>query len=456
MAKEASVSKIFVLDTNILLSTSGDALTGFDDNDVVITTTTLEELDNLKDSKRGDVGYDARESARKIYALSDDGRYDLHDGVKLPGGGIFKLEPNGQDASLLPAGMSLDKADNRILSSAKTIAKENPDRQVILVTNDILMLLKAISAGVKAQTYRNAELSSDEIYTGFVEMWMNDADINSLYQTRRISIATVSAEESELYENEYVILKGYEGASALGIYTNGYIELLPNELQAYGVTPKNAKQSFAIHALLSDTPMVILQGIAGSGKTLLAIAAGMHGVFKDDKYDSMLYTRNNVLFDEDIGFLPGDEQQKMSALCRPLMDNLKLLLAINGSEPTMIKQQIDDYIYSGLISIESMAYMRGRSIYKSFVVIDEAQNATPRQIRGLCTRPSELTKIVLTGDPTQVDNPYLSARSNGLSFASARMKGAKNCSQVAFFDSNECIRCDLVKEAAERLVVDKS
>lgn len=454
MPKKKSTPKIFVLDTNILLSTSGEAITGFDDNDVVITTTTLEELDSLKDSKRGDIGYDARESARKIYALSGEGQYDLHDGVKLPGGGTFSVEPNGQDPGLLPAGMSLDKADNRILSSAKSIALENPDRQVILVTNDILMLLKSISAGIKAQTYKNAELSSDEVYTGYTELWMDDAEISALYRSKRMRMS--SMEEPELYENEYVIIKGYEGASALGVFKNGDIELLPDKLQAYGITPKNAKQTFAIHALTSDVPMVILQGIAGSGKTLLAIAAGMQGVFTEDRYDSMLYTRNNVLFDEDIGFLPGDETQKMSALVRPLMDNLKLLLAINGVEPTMIKSQIEDYIYSGLINIESMAYMRGRSIYKSFVIIDEAQNATPRQIRGICTRPSENTTIVLLGDPTQVDNPYLSYRNNGLSFASTKMRGAKNCAQVAFLDSNECIRCDLVREAAERLVIDKS
>ena len=458
--------KIFVLDTNILISSAGEAIFGFDDNDVIITTTTLEELDSLKNSSRGDVGYNAREAARAIYSVTNDGTRDLSLGVKLDNGGTLKVEPNGQDATLLPAGMSLDKADNRILSSTKYIARANESRQTILVTNDLLMKIKAISSGIQAQGYHNSELSTDEVYMGYEELWVNDGFMHELYSKKILPEGTLiktaseadnDAVDNSFVENEYLILKSYEGSSALAFYRNGFIELIEEDVSAYGITPKNARQRFALHALMSDIPLVILSGVAGSGKTLLATAAGMDGVFredgKDSTYNALLYTRNNVLFDEDIGYLPGDENAKMSALARPFMDNLERLLRMGGTEPMMIKEQINDFINAGLIKIESMAFMRGRSIYNNFIVIDEAQNATQKQVRGICTRPGERTKIVLCGDPSQIDNPGLSSKNNGLVFASQLMKGSRTCAQISFLNKDDCVRSELAKEAAERLVV---
>ncbi len=456
-------TKIYVLDTNILISSAGEAIYGFDDNDVVITTTTLEELDNNKTSKKGDVGYGARNAIRIISNAFRNSKYPFC----TIGKGTLRIEPNGQDSSLLPAGMSLDKADNRIISSTKFLANNETKqgdraKPVILVTNDIALQIKAKSAGVNVQGYHNSELDSDEMYSGRDEIVVKDDVINKLFAEKQVKY-TKKAFGKEFVENEYLLLEGKSGATALAYYRDGFVYKIDEKLLSVkGITPKNVGQRFAMHALLDpNIPLVILSGVAGSGKTLLSVAAGLDGVFNEKDYskqsfNSMLYTRNNVLFDEDIGALPGDEEAKMGPLVRPLTDNLECILKAQGENVHEIRNYIDDYMFQGIVKVESMAYMRGRSINNTFIIIDECQNATPKQIRGICTRLSSGSKCILLGDPTQVDNNYLSSKNNGLVFANQLMKGSKLCAQVEFSsERNECIRSLIARECEERLIVEK-
>lgn len=459
------MKKIYVLDTNILISSAGEALFGFEDNDVVITTTTLEELDGLKNSKNADTGYNAREAIRVINSLVKTETDDYSKGIKMRNKGTFRIEPNGQDENLLPAGMSLDKPDNRIISSTSFLMRAQREkrskRPVILVTNDINMKVKARSAGVPAQGYRNSELQSDELYTGRTEIEVYKDFIDKLYADKDegIELPADLLKKEKLVENEFVLFRcGQQSAPA--IYKKGRAFLINSRYSSVeGISPVNIGQKFALYALLSDDfPLVILSGVAGSGKTLFAIAAGMAGVFNDHSpdapsYNSLMYTRNNVLFDDDIGFLPGDEQDKMQPLIRPLTDNLECILRAGGDDPSDVRAKVEDFMETGIIRVESMAFMRGRSITNNYLIIDEAQNATPKQIRGIVTRAGAGTKVILLGDPSQIDNNILSARNNGLVFASQMMKGSPLCAQIMFSGEKECVRSPLAQDAAKRLTV---
>ena len=470
--KKTSKTKIFVLDTNILISSAGDVLFGFDDNDVVVTTTTLEELDDIKDAKRGgsERAYGAREAIKAINRINKNARAKgilPNEPAPLSNGGTFRTEENGQDQNLLPAGYRLDKPDNRILSSVKYIEREENKKgeygkQVILVTNDVSLQNKADSAGVTVQGYRNSELETDEVYTGRDEIDVSDSVINALFKDKQVKY-TKKNFKKEFVENEYLLIRGASGSTALAYYRDGNIYKIDEKLLTVkNITPKNAGQRFAMHALLDpNIPMVILSGVAGSGKTLLSVAAGLEGAFNERDYNkqmfnSILYSRTNVLFDEDIGALPGDEEAKMGPLVRPLTDNLECIFRANGDSPRDIQTNIEEYMYQGIVKVESMAFMRGRSISNTFIIIDECQNATPKQIRGICTRLSFGSKVILLGDPSQVDNNYLSARNNGLVFASQLMKGSSLCAQVAFSGENgECLRSPISAECEKRLIVEK-
>lgn len=452
------MKKTYVLDTNILISSYGEALYGFDDNDVVLTTTTLEELDNLKESKNGEVSYGARATGRILSRILE-GSDDVLNGVPISNGGTLRIEPNGQDSSLLPAGMDLTKADNRIISSTKFIAK-NESKPVILVTNDTLMEIKAKSAGVIVQSYHNDELDTDLEYTGRQEIVVPAKMIADIYidkclpVNRRLKIF----KHAELEENEFILLKSEENEkqTAPAIYRDGTFALISDvDYKLDSIMPKNLGQRYALYSLLSDDyPLVVLSGVAGSGKTLLSVAAAMEGVFgKDGHYDYLMYTRNNILFDEDIGFLPGDEKAKMNPLVRPFMDALEVYYREKGEDPKNIQGLIEDLIYQRMIRIESMAYMRGRSLSNCILIVDEIQNASPKQLRGIVSRMGKNSKCILLGDPSQIDNNYLSPKNNGLVFVQQKMRGSKLCAQLTFNESNECQRGILAEEAIKRLVI---
>lgn len=445
------MKKTYILDTNILLS-DPRAIFGFEDNDVVITQTTLQELDSKKKTP-GEIGYNARETIRILESIRKTAKNnDLMEKTLLENGGYFKLVPD--DTSFLPTAFSKDRPDNKIIGTALYL--ENLQTvPTILVTNDISMRINAASAHfLNVEEYRNDHISEEtDNYTGVRDYYDNESVFDQL-KTSLINGVEFKDTNRPLKQNEFVIIhKGYD--KCLAIHKNGrlYLVSLPKD-GIFKVMPKNYYQMAALYALIApiqEIPLVILKGTAGSAKTFLSLAAGLDATF-DGMYHKLLISRNNVMADAEFGFLPGDISDKMTPLLAPFYDNLENLF--RNHEPNEadeeINVEIDDLFASKRIDVCPLAYMRGRSITHSYLIVDEVQNATRSQIRDIITRAGEGTKIVLCGDPTQVDAHALDRYNNGLVFAAQRFIDSPLCAQITF-DSETCVRSDLAKEAINLL-----
>ena len=452
-------TKYFVLDTNILL-TDPSAIYGFGDNVVVITGTVLQELD-IKKKITNDLGFNARETIRLIDELRLKG--NLIEGVELQNGGFLLIEPNGVSYERLPKGYDSDKPDNRIISSCIYI-KENLrlkelQNKVILVSNDISMRINASVCGVEVESYRNDRVKEvDEEYLGRVEIDSPYGLIDNLYKNKVVDIMSYDFVDT-LVENEFVTLK--EGQkSALTIHKKGKLELI-KEPSICNIKCMNSAQKYALYALLApveEIPLVILKGDAGTAKTFLSMAAAIGKTYlsKEDKreYKRILITRNNVTADKDFGALPGELDEKMSPLLMPFIDNLVQLIdsANIKNKDTNEPLRIQDLYAEGVLDLCPLAYIRGRSLANSFLIVDECQNSTRTQMRDIVTRAGKNTKIVICGDPKQIDNPLLNKWNNGLAFVSDNFKGSPYCVQITF-TQKECVRSELATEALRLLVL---
>ncbi len=426
------MKKNYVLDTNILIHCP-TALFGFDDNNVLITTTTLQELDSKK-TAFAEVGYGARESIRNIESVEGD----YAKGVTMPNGGTFIIAKESEFEKLIPAEFSLDRPDNRIINCVLGIAKQS-ELETILVTNDISMRINATMCGCVVQGYHNEMILDNENYTGRRDI--SPEDIESPFNKGFI-------------ENEFGICKDGSNSALYTFKTDGWHLLKDRDFYTPYCQPRNVGQRFALYALLASPdvlPLVILKGSAGTAKTFLALAAGLQGYYHNG-YDRIMITRSNTLSDNDLGFLPGDLEEKMTPLIAPFMDNLQVLLKGQNEEKEQIKIQIEDMFETGILEICSLAYMRGRSLVNSYIIVDEAQNCTIGQILEIITRAGKGSKVVLLGDPDQIDSPKLDRKNNGLTFAAERMKGSTLCAQITFEES-ETVRSPLAAEGAKRLVV---
>ena len=455
--------KAYILDTNILLD-SPRAIFGFDDNTVIITGTTLQELDSKKTAP-GELGFNARETCRIIEKLRLKG--DLTSGVPMDNAGVFKVILNAGQWHM-PSGYSEDKPDNQIINTVLDIKKNQGHmfNQVILVTNDTSMRINASVCAAACgfsdfvESYRNDHVSSAEMYTGKRELQVSKEAIDYIYKNKMLPPEAIfRGDIPEPVENEFFILQS-DQSSALAVYRNHELKLIDTKtLHPCHVQPKNASQTFALWALMQpveEIPFVILKGPAGTAKTFLSLAAGLDQTY-DSKthrsYDSVLISRNNVMADADFGYLPGELEDKMNPLLAPFFDNLESLLRGNSDEDReCISRQIEDMIDSGVIEICALAYMRGRSITNKFLIVDETQNATRSQIRDIITRAGAGCKIVICGDPEQIDAHNLDKLNNGLVFASEKMKGSPVCAQISFTEE-ESVRSELAKEAIKRLTL---
>lgn len=455
--------KAYILDTNILLD-SPRAIFGFDDNTVIITGTTLQELDSKKTAP-GELGFNARETCRIIEKLRLKG--DLTAGVPMDNAGVFKVILNAGQWHM-PSGYSEDKPDNQIINTVLDIKKNQGHmfNQVILVTNDTSMRINASICAAACgfsdfvESYRNDHVSSAEMYTGKRELQVSKEAIDYIYKNKMLPPEAIfKGDIPEPVENEFFILQS-DQSSALAVYRNHELKLIDTKtLHPCHVQPKNASQTFALWALMQpveEIPFVILKGPAGTAKTFLSLAAGLDQTY-DSKthrsYDSVLISRNNVMADADFGYLPGELEDKMNPLLAPFFDNLESLLRGNSDEDReCISRQIEDMIDSGVIEICALAYMRGRSITNKFLIVDETQNATRSQIRDIITRAGAGCKIVICGDPEQIDAHNLDKLNNGLVFASEKMKGSPVCAQISFTEE-ESVRSELAKEAIKRLTL---
>lgn len=458
------MKKTFVLDTNVLLQTPF-ALYSFGDNTVVIPEVVLEELDKFKKDNT-ELGANARHVARLIDALRAKG--NLNQGVELDNGGNLRIEMNYNNVEL-PKSWDDTSNDNRILKVCKGLLDKG--EKVFLVTKDIFERIKADIIGIIAQDFFAEQVPSfDEQYKGRTDVYTTELKLNEFYNKGKLFPEDVfnfshdfgKKEEVEFVTNQFLIIHSCnnEKQTALGRFDGKEIVTL-NFLQErpFGVSPRNAGQKFMQEALMMDAdkaPLVIVKGPAGTAKTFYSLAVGLHKIMVEQNklYRKILVCRPNVRLDEDIGFLPGTEQEKIAPFLRPVVDNLEVLIDNDENErytcEKELKDKVDELFDRKIINTEAIAFIRGRSIVKQWVIIDEAQNLTPKQVKGIITRAGAGTKIILLGDPEQIDHPFLDIRTNGLCYAAEKMKGSSLCYQVTLTDE-ECERSDLAYEGAKRM-----
>lgn len=412
--------KNYVLDTNVLLH-DPQAIFKFSDNTVILPLTVIEEIDRFK-KDQSETGRNARQISRMI----DDFRAQakLIDGVPLKNGGILKVAIYRQEFLLkLPPELRNDQGDNRILAVAQDLHDNLPQGTVFFVTKDINLRIKADTIGLWAEDYQSDKVPIEDLYTGSGELLVTQAQVDQFYEQGSLPI------EGEFFANQGLTLIDETNSShtAIGRYDATKKEVVSLIKVAkegvWGIYPRNREQQFAFDLLLNeDIQLVSLVGKAGTGKTLLAIAAGLVKTADENSYNRLLVSRPVYPMGRDLGFLPGDVEDKLAPWMQPIFDNVELLLS-SYDEGGNRKRGYRELIDLGLMEIEPLTYIRGRSIPKQYMIVDEAQNLTPHEIKTIITRAGEGTKIVLTGDPYQIDNPYVDSASNGLSFSVERLKG---------------------------------
>ncbi len=416
----ASKKKIFVLDTNVLLH-DYKSIYNFGRNDIVIPITALEELDKFKKGNEL-INYMAREFTRELDKLA--GKQLFNEGVSLgKGKGRLFIETGKDFSEIGKKSFPEDIPDHRILAIAEWLHnhRENP---VILVSKDINLRMKAKALGVQSEDYETDKVIDldEKIYKSIRTIENIDSSlIQKLYTSKKLPFALFSDYIKTPHPNEYFILKS-DTNSALAYY-NQAEELIERveKRYMYGIQPRNAEQTFAAHALLNDNiPLVSITGKAGTGKTLLALAAALD---QRNKYNQILLARPIVpLSNKDIGYLPGDIKSKIGPYMQPLFDNLGVIKS-QFTPTSKDYTRIDEMLKDEKLIITPLSYIRGRSLSNVYFIVDEAQNLTPHEIKTIITRAGENSKFVFTGDIEQIDSPYLDTRSNGLSYLTDRMKG---------------------------------
>ena len=407
--------KAFILDTNVLLF-DPQALFKFGNNDIVIPIVVLEEIDRFK-REMSELGRHARMFSRMLDDMRAEG--ELSKGVKMPNGGVLTVELGGINP--LPMELPMDKADNRILALAISIKKDQPKRPVVFVTKDVNLRIKADALGIVSEDYEPESVEPEQLYSGTATLSVDGGLIDEFYAQKRIPYSGTVREAGSLRPNQYAILKDAANPThtAMGRYSKDLDCLVPLFKPAeglWGIFPKNAEQAFAIDALMNDDiKLVSLVGKAGTGKTLLAIAAGLAKTVDEGVFQRLLVSRPVFPLGKDIGFLPGDIEEKLNPWMQPIYDNIDFLFgATAGRGKRGAGKGCQELMNQGLLQIEPLTYIRGRSIPQQYLIVDESQNLTPHEIKTIITRAGDDTKIVLTGDSFQIDNPYVDSANNGL------------------------------------------
>jgi PhoH-like ATPase len=428
--------KSFVIDTNVLIHYP-EAIMSFRENEIIIPLEVLEELDNLK-TYPDQRGKSAREAIRFLDSVAKKG--NLNDGVRLDNGSTLRVSLSLPDK--MPLGIELEKNDNKIILCAYALQAEG--KHIFFVSKDINARVKATALGLKAVDYEKQKVDIATLYQGVREV---DASVESI--ARLIGSGELPWKE-RLYPNEFLLLRdrgtGTKVLARSDAEAQRIVALPEWDGQVAGIAPLNERQRVALELLLDDdVPLVTLVGKAGTGKTLLAIAAGLRRTCEDKKYTRMLVTRPVVPVGKDIGYLPGEKSAKMANWMQPLFDNLEFILG-EFKRPNV--KSVDQLIKDRVLEIEALSFIRGRSLPNQYMIVDEAQNLTPHEIKTIVSRAGEGTKVVLTGDPYQIDNMYLDANSNGLSYLVDAFKGQKLFGHVTLQRSE---RSELAELAASLL-----
>ncbi|MCF7821232.1 MAG: PhoH family protein [Mariprofundaceae bacterium] len=447
--------KIYVLDTNVLIH-DPHSLSRFDEHDVVLPVVVLEEMDKVK---RGfdELARNVREVSRYLDEISNVA--NMEEGCPLPGGGRLFFHISHDVGDLLPESFARNYGDNRILAVTMSLQKEHPGRDVILVSKDINLRIKARAVGLVSEDYRSDRVVDDlDVLSGGQvrvddEAWgamAQDMKVEGLEHGNRYTV-TWPGEMQLPYLNSFILPPGdrelayrcmeVDGESRVVKMDDSY-SYRSERHAVWGVQARNLEQDMAMNLLMDpEIDIVTLLGLAGSGKTLLALACGLHQTLDVGGYDKILVTRATVPMGQDIGFLPGTEREKMEPWMGAITDNLSFLL---GEEA----QDLASILGEHRIEIASLSFARGRTFTKTWLIVDEAQNLTPHQMKTIVTRMGEGSKIIILGNNAQIDTPYLTSHSNGLSLVAMQFAGWAHSGQIMLKESE---RSRLAAYAAEVL-----
>ena len=410
--------KHFVLDTNVLIHDPRACLQ-FADNEVVIPIFVLEEIDQFK-KEASERGRNAREVARILDGFRASGAR-LSEGAELPQGGKLRVASAARSVPTTLRDSQI--ADHLILMVALDVRDANKGEPTIFVTKDVNLRIRADALGLKAMDFEGERIDIDELYTGMTELGVPGADVDTFYAQ-----GTLPLTETTLKANQYVLLRDRDNPShsALGRFDGAakkLVQLRKLREGVWGIRPRNKEQHCALDLLLcDDVKLVTLVGKAGTGKTMLALAAGLQKVVEEQLYSKLLVSRPIFPLGRDVGYLPGDIEEKLNPWMQPIYDNVEFLMGLSKAE-RKTGRSYQELIDLGYVEIEPLTYIRGRSIPNQFIIVDEAQNLTPHEVKTIITRVGEATKVVLTGDPYQIDNPYVDATSNGLTTVVEKFKG---------------------------------
>lgn len=436
--------KYFVLDTNVLLH-NADSIKSFKDNIVVLPMTVIEELDMFK-SRNDELGRNARRVIRNLDRLREKGH--LSEGVEMENGGILRIFTECKKVN--NPGLDLKVADNRILAVAYTFFEQG--EKVIFVSKDINARLKADALGIDVMDFEKQKINFDELFTGQRRLDVPGKFIDDFFENGELS-----GEGLELVPNEFVLLRDEvdpkHSALARAKGETKLVRLESHRDSAWHIRSRSKEQRMALELLLDpEVQVVTLVGQAGTGKTLLALAAALQEVLINKRYEKILVSRPIIPLGNDLGYMPGDKDEKLAHWMQPIFDNLTFIMSggrkKDQKDEATVRQMVDDLLKDHIVEMEALTYIRGRSIPEQYVVVDEAQNLTPHEVKTIISRAGEGTKMVLTGDPYQIDNPYLDSSSNGLTYTVERLKGLPIHGHVTLMKS---VRSPLAAAAADYL-----
>lgn len=404
-----------VFDTNVILF-DAMAFMKFHHADIHIPISVIEEVDRFKRDP-GENGRNARQFSRFVDVLREKG--SLAGGVQLDNSETIVYINTDYPMAGLPHELDQTKADNRILATAIALQKQFPRTTTELITKDINLRIKADVMGIVAKDYEPDNASDEDLYEGYLEIQVSSAQIDQFFKEKKFT------PDVKLVANQYVIMKNSSNPnqSAIGRFSDkekAVVPLIGGTDSIWGINARNAEQSFALDCLLNDEILLVsLVGKAGTGKTLLAIAAGLHKTLDEARFQRLLVSRPIFPMGRDIGYLPGDIEQKLNPWMQPIFDNVEFLMGADKKAAGRAQELINQ----GMLNIEPLTYIRGRSIPKQYLIVDEAQNLTPHEIKTIITRAGSGTKVILTGDVYQIDNPYVDSANSGLTYAVERFKG---------------------------------